>query len=59
MYICVTVNINETARPVVLMVTQVGWDVLIDLGLQSFRFHMNLDARLVSLTEHGNSFALS
>lgn len=31
-----TGNINETARPLVLMVTQVGCDVLIDLGLADF-----------------------
>ncbi len=48
MYICVTVNINETARPLVLMVTQAGRDALIDLGVQSFLFHMNLAARSVS-----------
>lgn len=47
MYICVTVNINETARPLVLMVTQVGCDELIDLGVWSFLFHTYLAARQV------------
>lgn len=48
MYICVTVNINETTGPLVLMVTQVGCDVLIDLGVWSFLFRMNLATRYVS-----------
>lgn len=44
-HLCDCVNINETAGPLVLMVTQVGCDVLIDLGGVSFRFHMNSAAR--------------
>ena len=32
MYICVSVNINESVRPPVLMVTQAECDMLIDLG---------------------------
>lgn len=36
MYICVSVNINETARSLVLMVTQAECDVLIDLGGAEF-----------------------
>lgn len=38
MYICVTVNINESARPLVLMVTLAECDVLIDLGGVEFPF---------------------
>lgn len=37
-----TGNINETARPLVLMVTQVGCDVLIDLGQQIFLLRVPL-----------------
>lgn len=46
MYICVTVNINESARPLVLMVTLAECDVLIDLGGCGVSFsYLNLAAR--------------
>lgn len=38
MYICETMNINETTRLLVLMVTQVGCDALIDLEGVEFLF---------------------
>lgn len=58
MYICVTVNINESARPLVLMVTLAECDVLIDL-VWSFLFLLESGCKVRGSGRlQGNSLAV-